>query len=284
MKRMVLFALAAAPLAVAAEPATLTARQAIERIQKNVGVPWREETVDKFKAGNPDTQLKGIATTFMATMDVLQRAAASGHNLVISHEPTFYNHLDKTGEFEKDPVYETKRAFIEKNNLVVWRFHDFLHARNPDSVTEGVTAALGWAKYRKAGELPLFVVPETTVKRAAEEVARKLSIRTSRIVGDPTLKVTRIGLMPGAAGAEAQIQALRRDDVELLMIGETTEWETIAYVRDAATQGRHKALLLLGHVPSEEPGMDDCVKWLRTFISEVPIDFIPAGEPFQAVK
>jgi putative NIF3 family GTP cyclohydrolase 1 type 2 len=98
------------------------------------------------------------------------------------------------------------------------------------------------------------------------------------------MKLTRVALVAGAAGAEAQIRTLQRDDVELLLIGETTEWETIPYVRDAVAQGRHKALILLGHVPSEEPGMENCARWLRTFITEVPVEFVPAGEPFWEPK
>jgi len=74
----------------------LTARQVIERIQKKVGVPWRSETVDTFKIGNPDAAVKGIATSFSATLDVCQRAHAAGKNLIIAHEPTFYNHNDET--------------------------------------------------------------------------------------------------------------------------------------------------------------------------------------------
>jgi len=92
-----------------------------------VGVPWQAETVDTFKAGSPDEPVTGIAVTMMATMDVLQRAATSGNNLVITHEPTFYNHLDKLdvlGEKEKDPVLAAKLAFIAEHHLVVWRFHD----------------------------------------------------------------------------------------------------------------------------------------------------------------
>src|ERR1035441_1162039 len=63
-----------------ASAADLTARQVIDRIRANVGVPWAEKTVDTFKAGNPDTPVKGIATTCMATLDLLQRAAAAGKN------------------------------------------------------------------------------------------------------------------------------------------------------------------------------------------------------------
>src|SRR5262245_26999481 len=103
-----------------AQQPQLTARQVIERIQKNVGVPWRSHTVDTFKAGDPNTPVTGIATTMMATFDVLQRAAASGKNLVITHEPTFYGHLDQIGELQKehDAVLAAKLAFIEKHHLV----------------------------------------------------------------------------------------------------------------------------------------------------------------------
>src|ERR1035438_6245172 len=85
----------------------LTAQQVIERIQAHVGVPWHSETVDTFKAGDPATRVTGIATTMMATYDVLVRSAAAGKNLIITHEPTFYSHLDRTGAFEKehDPVW-----------------------------------------------------------------------------------------------------------------------------------------------------------------------------------
>ena len=36
----------------------------------------------------------------------------------------------------------------------------------------------------------------------------------------------------------------------------------------------------MGHIPSEQAGMINCANWLKTFISEVPIEFIAAPEPF----
>ena len=44
----------------------LTARDVITRIQQQVGVPWQGDTVDTFKAGNPDSPVSGIAVTMMA--------------------------------------------------------------------------------------------------------------------------------------------------------------------------------------------------------------------------
>jgi putative NIF3 family GTP cyclohydrolase 1 type 2 len=89
-----------------------------------------------------------------------------------------------------------------------------------------------------------------------------------------------VAYAPGAPGEARQIAALERDDVEVLIGGEIPEWETISYAWDAAQQGRHKALILLGHYTSEEPGMDNAATWLRTVFPGVKVDFIPAGEPY----
>ena len=50
----------------------LTAQRVVDRIKANVGVPWRDTTIDGFKAGDPATSVTGVATTVMATMDVLR--------------------------------------------------------------------------------------------------------------------------------------------------------------------------------------------------------------------
>lgn len=269
-------------LSASAEQKTLTARDVIERIQKNVGVPWKTPTVDTFKAGNPDTHVKGIAVTMMATLDVLERAAAANRNLVITHEPTFYNHLDNTADLanQNDAVLADKQAFIQQHNLVVWRFHDHWHARRPDGILAGMTHALGWEKFQNSANQSLFTLPRTTLNNLAESVKRKLNIHVVRVVGDPQLEVTKVGFLPGAAGSPRQIRLLERDDVEALLIGETPEWETVEYVADAVTEHKPKALIILGHIPSEQAGMEECTRWLKTFISEVPIEFIPAREPF----
>lgn len=259
----------------------LTAREVIDQIKKNVGVPWREETVDTIKAGDPETRVTGIATTMMATHDVLRRAAAEGKNLVITHEPTFYNHLDRTDalERENDPVWADKVKFIRDHKMVVWRFHDHWHMRRPDGIMQGVLRALGWEKLYNA-ESRLATLPETTLERLAAEVQKKLGAKVLRVVGSKEMKVTNVALSPGAGGFTGHRRALQRNDVEVLLIGEVPEWETVEYVSDAIAQGKRKALLLVGHIPSEQPGMENCADWLRTFIKDVPIAFVPTIEPF----
>jgi putative NIF3 family GTP cyclohydrolase 1 type 2 len=262
----------------------VTAREVVTRIQANVGVPWQAETVDTFKAGNPDEPVTGIALTMMATMDVLERAAASGKNLIITHEPTFYNHLDKLDvlpEKEKDTVLAAKLAFIAEHHLVVWRFHDHWHRRTPDGIEAGMAHALGWEKQRDPENQYLFAVPqETTLESLAADLKKKLDIHVLRVVGDPRLKVKKVGLVPGASGFQKETLALERNDVDVLVTGEPREWETVEYVADAVTQGKHKGLIILSHIPSEQAGMEECTRWLKTLVSEVPVEFVPAKDPF----
>jgi putative NIF3 family GTP cyclohydrolase 1 type 2 len=276
--------LAASTVAAAQTP--LTARAVIERIQKQVGVPWRAETVDTFKAGDPDTAVTGVATTMMATYDVLQRAAAGGKNLVISHEPVFYSHLDSTAGLaaEGDKVWAEKDKFIREHKMVVWRFHDHWHMMKPDGVMFGVTRKLGWNAYQDAQARNIFTVPRKTVKALALEIQTKLGPKALRVVGAPDLEVRRVALAPGAGGPAGHLKALRRDDVDVLVIGEVPEWETIEYVADAAAQGKRKALILIGHIESEQPGMEYCAEWLKGFVKEVPVGFVAAKDPFWQVR
>jgi putative NIF3 family GTP cyclohydrolase 1 type 2 len=266
----------------AKQSATLTAAQVIDRIKANVGVPWMAQTVDTFKAGDPSTPITGIATTMMATFDVLQRAAAANRNLIVTHEPTFYGHQDQTTELEteKDPTYAAKQDFIAKHHLVVWRFHDHWHQRRPDGILAGMVKALGWASNQRPDDPSVFTMKATTLQSLAADIRTKLDAKTLRVVGDPQLKVTAVALSPGFGGYPNNRRLLQMPDVQVVVIGEAHEWEAIEHAADASAAGLPKALIAIGHIPSEQAGMDECARWLRTFVTEVPVDFIPAKDPF----
>jgi putative NIF3 family GTP cyclohydrolase 1 type 2 len=258
---------------------TLTAAEAIQRIQQHYSAPLPSNTVDTVKAGDPSTPVTGIATTFLDTMDVLREAARRGANLVITHEPTFYNHLDDKAFFADDPVYREKLAFIEQHHMVVFRLHDQIHSVSPDPIAVALLEALGWESYMDAGNPFRVTIPKTTLAKLSLELAKKLDARTVRVIGDPNLSITRAALVPGAAGLQKQVLALRTDGVEVLIVGESAEWEGVEYVRDAGAQGRHKSMIVLGHEVSEEPGMKKCAADLRALFPNLKVEFIPAGQP-----
>ena len=73
---------------------------------------------------------------------------------------------------------------------------------------------------------------------------------------------------------------LAEPGIDALVVGETWEWEMVEYAQDLVTAGRNKALIILGHVVSEQAGMKYCAEWLRRLVSEVPVEFIAASEPY----
>lgn len=268
--------------AIYAQPARPTAAEIVARINDRSGVQLPESTVDTFKAGNPDTPVTGIAVTMMATLAVLQRAAAKGHNLVITHEPAFYGHRDVTDalEEERDPVYAAKQAFIKKHGLVIWRFHDAPHRMNPDMIRTGMIRALGWEQYQNADSPDVFDVAQTTLEALAKSVGKQLGAGAIRIMGDPKARISRVGLTQGFPGFARNRNVLQFQNVDALVMGEDHEWETIEYATDAITAGQRKGVIVLGHIPSEQAGMEEVARWLGTFIKDVPIEMLRTPEPF----
>jgi putative NIF3 family GTP cyclohydrolase 1 type 2 len=256
----------------------MTAQEIVGRIQKKLqelGIAWRSQTVDTFKAGAPATEVKGIGTTGMATFDVLRRASAAGKNFVITHEPTFYNHQDQTDDLESDPTYQAKQRFIKDNNMVVFRFHDHAHALRPDPLVAGSARALGWTQYASPTEPRIFVLPATTLRELAVDVAAKLKGKAIRIAGDPDMKVSRVALGPGYG-----VPTLTAS-VDVAVGGEAAEsGGNVEYILDAAAEGHKKGVILLGHMMSEDWGMKEVAEWLKPLVPEVTVEWIPAGEPF----
>jgi putative NIF3 family GTP cyclohydrolase 1 type 2 len=247
---LLLFALPAS--SVGQSPA-LTAAEVMQRVIAATGATPPIGTVDTLKAGDPNTLVTGIATTFMDTYSVLEQAAATGENLIITHEPTFYNHLDDQSPLAADPVLQQKLAFIREHHLVVWRFHDTWHMRQPDGILAGMVNQFGWKAYQDSANPHRFKLPPSTVGQIAASLQARTGARVIRIVGDPAMSVTEVALLPGAAGADMQIKSLEQDNVQLLVVGESREWETVPYVQDAAAEGRHKALFCLATKSRRKP-------------------------------
>jgi putative NIF3 family GTP cyclohydrolase 1 type 2 len=262
---------------------TTTIQDVIDTILDQIPGGRLEETVDTVKCGDPTQPVTGIVTTFLASSDVIKKAIKLGANFIITHEPTFYDHLDDVTKFEDHAVYEAKRRLLDENGIVVWRFHDHWHMHVPDGIGVGVVRALGWEAYVGADNSPVFSIPETTVGALAVDVKAKLGIDTVRIVGDLKMPCRNVALMVGSPGGQWQMGMLNRDDVEVLLAGEAAEWQTPEYARDAVSQGRRKALIMLGHHQSEEPGMAYLVEWLRPRVPDLPITHVPVGSPFTNV-
>jgi hypothetical protein len=273
------FARLAGTAALAGPPlrgAPLTGQQAIDRIRKGAGGPSHPD-LDVVIAGDPSAAITGIATTAMATIDVLTRAAREKANLVVTLEPTFFGRQD--APVAGDAVSADKKEFIDKNGLVVWRFANQWRARQPDPFAAGLARTLGWSRYQVGDDPFRYDLPDATLGSLAGDLARRLGARAGiRVVGDPQVRVRRIGLLPGLSSLAAAMKMLPACDV--LVAGETREWESVEYAQDTVASGQKKGLIMLGRVLSQEPGMDLCAEWLKTQLPGIPVRWLSAGDPY----
>jgi putative NIF3 family GTP cyclohydrolase 1 type 2 len=258
----------------------MTGREVVELIKQNLGAPWREQSYrDTFKFGDPDATVKGIATTVMVTFGMLKRANEAGLNMVIAHEDTFWNDRDETKDLLDDPLYKAKTQYMHDNGMIIWRMHDHMHVMQPDYTVVGSLRSVGVPGGEKAGMRPgVLEIPGTTLGEFASQVKRLTRSRALRCVDDPTAKVSKVLLGPGYATPRMT------EGVDVVIGGEQQEadggFDNAEYVADATSLGMPKGLIMLGHVISEQPGMEDLGDWLKTFIEGVPVEYVPADEPF----
>ncbi|UFH53121.1 Nif3-like dinuclear metal center hexameric protein [Spirosoma sp. KNUC1025] len=259
---------------------SFTVQQVIDLILKTIpGAPF-PKTVDTLKSGSSSQNVTGIVSTMFATTDVIEKAAASGANFIIVHEPTFYNHADETDWLKNDPVFQHKYELLAKHGIAVWRFHDYWHSHRPDGIYTGVLNTLGWSKNTDSDNPAIVTLPATPLSQLISHAKDKLGIKLVRVVGDATQSCKRVLLLPGAAGGRNQIAAIERVKPDVVFCGESSEWETPEYIRDARQQGQKISLVILGHIMSEASGMEWLVSWLQPKVPGVKVSYIPSGNPF----
>jgi putative NIF3 family GTP cyclohydrolase 1 type 2 len=283
----------------------MTAQQLLERIQKNVGVPWQSQRPDGYSdgilQGSFDTEVKGVVTTFTPTLEVLKRAISSCKNAIVCRESPFYSRGQRAPLFyrngpapskdvlEKDSVYRAKQEFISQNNIVILRLTENWDARPTDSQLRGLARALGWDKFHvRSIAYPdaydprdiYFQLPKADLGTLASDSKRRLKVNGVRVVGDPGAPVSKVALVHGLLLVADVERILKEPGVNTVVAGDAVEWEAAPYFQDLVTTKRASGLILLGEEASEEPGSGEVASWLKTFVNEVPVEWIPAGEPF----
>ncbi len=261
-------------------------------IKKNGAEPLPyEKTCDHLMTGNPDMEVTKIATTFMATVEVIQRAIAEGVNFIITHEPTWFTGKDNIDWLLEDPVYIEKRKLIEENGIAIWRFHDHMHMGKEDGIYRGFDLETGWGKYRIPNVPAMehfgvsYEIPEQTLAEMAHFFKATIGMDVIQIVGNPEMRVKRVGVLVGGGSLglgieELPMQLMHQNQLDVVVCGDITEWTLSAYVRDAAALGKNKGMLVLGHERSEEAGMKYLSSWIKDIVGETEVVFLDSGEPF----
>lgn len=260
----------------------MNVREIIRIITGAVNATAPDDTVDTLKIGNPNMEVTGIVTAFTATPEVFRKAAELGANLIVTHEPTFYDHRDAISWQKNHAVYKKKQEMASQSGISVWRFHDLAHMNRPDFIVRGMEEVLGWTGFEDKAHSWVYSLPETELLPMAEHIKQTLGCEAVRLVGRDDLKVRRVAFVPGACPIEWQMEAMLAD-VDAMVVGETCEWMVCEYFRDALQFGFDLGLVVMGHCNSEEEGMRSVAGWLHPLFPGLDVTFVPIGDPLRSI-
>ncbi len=250
--------------------------EAIELITNELYDSRLEKSSDKVLAGDPTCELTGIVTTFLATCEVIQKASSMGCNLIISHEPVFYGHLDKVELPSANSVLKEKLTLIEETGVTIWRLHDHKHKKTLDPVLDALTARLGWHDFRDELNYRIFYLPKIKLSDLLSMIKTRLGLEYIRYVGDENQNCRKVGILVGAPAGIRQVSFMDENDLDVLICGEINEWEISVYIKDANFIGVKKALVVTGHEESERDAMVLLAERLKEIIPGCPVSYIPS--------
>lgn len=256
-----------------------------------------ETTRDQVLYGNVNQDCTGIVTSCWASVEVINRAAKLGANLIIVHEALFWNHGDHTAwlEANNNTAYAEKKALLDEYNIVVWRDHDHIHSGIPlpdgtwaDGIFYGFAKALGWEQYIEpnTSSLLTFKIPKMTAHDVANHVIDRLGLNGVRVLGDPNTEIERINVPFHILGdAKKEINQANTEGIDCFLTVELIDYTLSEYIRDASQLGLNKSIVAMGHFNLEEPGMKYVVQWLPDALgtNDIKATFVQSGDMYHYI-
>lgn len=264
----------------------------IDQHMREVGtwVDW-SQTVDTFKAGDSDSEVRGIAVAWQSQVSTLKAAHAAGCNVFITHEPTFYVHRDDDpGSFADDQT-AAKRAWLAETGMVVYRCHDVWDVMPTHGIRDSWARGLGLDGPLLAEDerrwYGLFAVPRQTVRDLAQDFAARLSAIGQdqvQVVGDLTRTAERLAIGTGAACRVPDMARLRDQDgryPDALLVTD----DGMSFWRDGSwALDRKLPLLVVNHATAEEWGMQSLAAYLKVHFPDVPVRHFPQGCQYTSIR
>lgn len=240
----------------------------------------RAKTVDRVIAGNANQDVDRCLVTWISSMRALRESARRGVPLVITHEPTFWNHRDERPAL--DAAVREKARFIEENGLSVVRLHDTWDRWPGDGIP------WAWARFLELGTAPVAVgragyqhrydIPPMALSELAGRVARRcasLGEPAVQVTGDPKQKVSRVGIGTGCCCDIAAFIGMGCDCSVVCDDG-STYWSVIQRCEDLG-----HPVIRVNHGTSEDPGMASLAAYINRALGGLRAEHLPHGSTFR---
>ncbi|QDV15670.1 Putative GTP cyclohydrolase 1 type 2 [Gimesia panareensis] len=241
----------------------------------NLAPPELAESWDNvgLLTGDPTFQVEKILTCLTLTPDVAAEAIAAGASLIVSHHPILFRPVQQItaasaeGKMLLDliqariSVYSPHTCYDSAERGINWQLASLLGLENvgilrPQTVSAESAPEQGAGRF---GDLPA----EFSLAQLNQLIKQALKIENLQFVGDPAMRVRRLGIACGAA-AEF-LKDADRHECQALLTGEARFHACLE------ARSREMALILPGHYATERPAMEQMAELLQQQFSELKI-------------
>jgi len=232
-------------------------------------------TVDKVIIGNPKMPIQHALVTWISSRWAIHEAIKLGADLLVTHEPTFWNHRDHRSD--GDDVWSlNKQREIEESGLIILRLHD-----SWDLFPE-IGIPFAWAQFLGLDGAPAhidakryqhrYTIPPVT----AGEFAHRVASRTADL-GEPTVEfsgsssqfIHSVGI---GTGCECDPRVFQKMGCDLAVVCDDGIYYW-AHVQRCLDFGM--PVICVNHGTSEEPGMATLAHYLRETFWGLHVEHLP---------
>jgi len=220
--------------------------------------PWvdPDATVDTVKAGDPDRPVQRVGVAWYPSIWDLQRAVDLGCDLLVVHEPTFWEHAAPEQRWRDRGPGVAKSRLLRESGLVVLRAHDTWDNWPEIGIRDSWARFLGFTRRLQEGsELrwhAVYEVPPTTLRGLAQHIADRilpLGETSVQVIGDPERPVCRPAVGVGC-GVPDQEMVECGADVLVMCYDGASYWASRERLYETGA-----AIVTVEHGTSEMPGL-----------------------------
>lgn len=238
--------------------------------------PWvdRENTVDTIKAGDPEREIRSIAVAWYPSIDNLRAAAELGCDMLMPHEPTFWEHAaPETFWRDKGPGI-AKSALLEETGMVILRNHDIWDQWPEIGIRDSWARGLGLThKIDDDGTAlrALYAIEPQPLRQFAQYVADKVKVLgedSVQVMGDPDRIISRPSLGVGCIGPDTQMIE-KGSDCLIVCFDGCCYWAGRERFIESGT-----TVITVEHGTSEMWGLESLAGYLRETFPELTIHYL----------
>ena len=253
--------------------------------QVGTWVNW-DQTADHLLHGDAGQEVSGIAATWIPTNKVIRQAASKGLNLIVSHEPLFFDRdapRGHRGTPAGERLMAEKKALLDEAGITVIRCHDVWDRMPEFGIPDAWAAWLGFETAPRPVHsfYNVCLLGLATLGQVAGHIlerVRPLGQDWLLLLGDRDRQVGRLVVGTGAITPLAAMYELNVDAAVLTDDGMTT-WEAGYFSADSGFP-----LIIVNHATAEKPGMMMMARYLKEVYPSLPIEYLDVELPWRLAQ